>query len=199
MPPRPRSIPRTARTILFTGHRIDRPGRPEPRFPADREGAARQAIEAAVRAERDAAAGEVMGIAGGASGGDILFHEVCQALSVPTTLFLLFPHDAYVSASVQEAGPGWVERFRRLARALPTRVLQDSAEGSSDTLWDRNNLWMLEHAVAHGGANATLIALWDGGPGDGPGGTQHLVEAARQRGVRVIILGTREIFASRAR
>ena len=49
--------------------------------------------------------------AGGASGGDILFHEVCAELSVPTTLWLALPPDRYVMESVAPAGPDWVPRF----------------------------------------------------------------------------------------
>jgi hypothetical protein len=193
------------RIILFTGHRLDEPGRPTPRFPADQESKAREAIEAAVRHERDAAGGGVVGIAGGASGGDILFHEVCQGLSIPTTLYLPFPNDAYVAASVQGAGPAWIDRFHRLAQTLPTRVLQDSIElpvwlrrRPNYSIWDRNNLWMLQNALVNGGALATVIALWDGGGGDGPGGTQHMVETARHRGARTIVLDTREIFGGAA-
>jgi Tetratricopeptide Repeats-Sensor len=194
---------RPPRTILFTGHRLDEPGRVTPRFPAHHEARAREAIEAAVRSERDTAGTEIVGIAGGASGGDILFHEVCQGLSVPTTLYLPFPADDYVAASVQDAGPGWIARFHRLAQRLPTRVLQDSAalpvwlrRRPGYTIWDRNNLWMLQNALVRGGAHTTVLALWDGGAGDGPGGTQHMVEAARKRGARTIVLDSREIFGT---
>jgi hypothetical protein len=154
-----------------------------------------------VRKERDATGGDVVGIAGGASGGDILFHEVCKALSIPTTLYLPFPHDAYVSASVEEAGHAWVERFHRLAQSLPTRILQDSPtlpiwlrRRPAYTIWDRNNLWTLQNALINGGAHASVIALWNGAAGDGPGGTQHMVAIARQRGARTIVLDTRQIF-----
>jgi hypothetical protein len=53
---------------------------------------------------------------------------------------------------------------------------------------------MLQNALVHGGAHATVIALWDGAAGDGPGGTQHMVETARQRGARTLVLDTRAIF-----
>jgi hypothetical protein len=62
------------RTILFTGHQVDAPGRKEPRFPADKEPIARAAIREAVERE-PARHGKAIGIAGAASGGDILFHE----------------------------------------------------------------------------------------------------------------------------
>jgi len=202
-PPAPTGRVTQTRTIIFTGHRLDGPGRATPRFPAHQEARAREAIEAAVQRERDTAGTKVVGIAGGASGGDILFHEVCQVLSIATTLYLPFPADAYVAGSVQDAGPTWIDRFHQLAQRLPTRVLQDSAalpvwlrRRPAYTIWDRNNLWMLQNALVNGGAHTTVIALWDGEAGDGPGGTQHMVETARQRGARTIVLDTRELFGT---
>ncbi|HET9279069.1 MAG TPA: tetratricopeptide repeat-containing protein, partial [Flavitalea sp.] len=65
-------------TILFTGHMIDQPGRNEPRFPLEKEQSVRAAIKAAVSTELERIKGTAVGLAGGASGGDILFHEVCE-------------------------------------------------------------------------------------------------------------------------
>ena len=47
-----------------------------------------------------------------------------------------------------------------------------------------------------GGAHLTLIALWNGQAGDGPGGTADMVDKARDRGAKTIILDTNTIFAS---
>jgi hypothetical protein len=71
------------RVLLFTGHRIDDTGRKTPRFPGDKESVARQAIKDAVAKEIAEAAEIAFGIAGGASGGDIFFHEVCAELGIP--------------------------------------------------------------------------------------------------------------------
>ena len=53
---------------------------------------------------------------------------------------------------------------------------------------------MLHNAIAVGGEDTTLIALWDGEGGDGPGGTQDMVETAKKRGARTIVLDTRKLF-----
>jgi hypothetical protein len=64
-------------------------------------------------------------------------------------------------------------------------------------IWQRNNLWLLHSALAAaGGENVTLIALWDGQAGDGPGGTGDMVEEARERGAKIIILDTKKILAA---
>jgi hypothetical protein len=74
--------------FLFTGHQIDSPDRPSPRFPADRESIARAKIKEVLEAELAGLKGQTLCIAGAASGGDILFHEVCaqvgRRLSCPS-------------------------------------------------------------------------------------------------------------------
>jgi hypothetical protein len=57
---------------------------------------------------------------------------------------------------------------------------------------------MLHNALAMGKNRITLIALWDGKPGDGLGGTEHMVETAQARGAKVVILDTRRLFGLRA-
>jgi hypothetical protein len=61
-------------------------------------------------------------------------------------------------------------------------------------IWQRNNMWMLHNALALGRDKVTLIALWDGQKGDGPGGTEHMVATARGRGAKVVILDTKRLF-----
>jgi hypothetical protein len=199
--PAPTASPRT---LLFTGHRIDDANRETPRFPASKEAEARRAIEEAVDAEVAAAAKEgrkVVGIAGGASGGDILFHEICRQRGIESTLYLAMPREGYIKASVSGAGPGWIDRFNQLAAVLPARTLSQSDElpvwlrlKKDYTIWDRSNLWMLQNALVNGGENATVIALWDGNKGDGPGGTENMVKRAEGRGAKVFRLDTKALF-----
>jgi hypothetical protein len=54
---------------------------------------------------------------------------------------------------------------------------------------------VLHNALWRGGVNTTLIALWDGEQGDGPGGTKHMIELARARGAQTIVLDTKALFA----
>jgi hypothetical protein len=141
------------------------------------------------------------GIAGGASGGDLLFIEVCAELGIATQLYLALPPAQFIAESVAPAGPGWVERFRQACERLPERELAESKElpgwlqGKANyDIWQRNNLWMLHNALALGRDKVTLIALWDGKAGDGPGGTEHMVEKAQARGAKVVILDTKQLF-----
>src|SRR5271168_1626852 len=105
-----------AQSVLFTGHMIDAATRAEPRFPARAEAPARAAICEAVMRLRSGK--PTVGIAGGASGGDLLFHEVCAELGVPTRLRLALPADQFVQQSVAPAGKDWVLRFEKLVEQL---------------------------------------------------------------------------------
>ena len=200
-PPPPPSTQR--RVILFTGHMIDAPNRAEPRFPASKVDVAREKITEAITSEQQISGGIAYGVAGCASGGDIIFHKACEAMGISTRIFLAMPRDLYIRASVAPAGPDWVEEFNRLVRLRPTRVLGESEElptwlqeKPAYNIWQRNNLWNLHNALAAvGGENVTLIALWNGASGDGEGGTADMVQKAQERGAKTIILDTKKIFA----
>ena len=189
-PPRP---PRP-RVLVFAGHRIDAPDRARPRFPFESEDAAATLIRDAIDAEKQLATDQpIEGIAGGASGGDILFHELCAQLAIPTQLLLALPKEEFAAQSVLDAGPDWMERYRRLCDRLDTKVLAQSAElpgwlaaRRGYSIWERNNRWLLHTALSRAETDVTLLVLWDGKGGDGPGGTQDMVALAGSRGVRVV-------------
>ncbi len=187
--------------IVSTGHRIDAPRRSAPRFPADHETAARAAITKAVQTEIAMTRGKVIGIAGLASGNDILFQEICEELGVQTTAFLAIPRAEYEMRSVQASGHDWVARFRQLDERLNSIVLQETDElplwmrdRAEYGIFQRGNIWMLEWAFAQENSDVVLIALWDGKTGDGPGGTGDMVALAKDRGARVIVLDTVRLF-----
>jgi hypothetical protein len=203
LPPFEKQEEERKRILLFTGHRIDASSRSKkPRFPAGKEKEARDAIRNAILKEREY--GPIAyGLAGGASGGDILFHEVCEELKIPTQLYLALPPKLYSVESVQDADADWVERFNKIcekhenARILAAskdlpRWLRSQPEGY---FWQRNNLWMLHNALSDENKDLTLIALWDGkDEGDGPGGTADLVRRAKAHGAKPVHLDTRQIF-----
>lgn len=197
---------RPARVVLFTGHMLDTPDRPKDkaRFPPTpaAEAIARGMIEQAVRAEMKKEGGVSFGIAGGACGSDILFHEVCRDLGVSTRLFLALPQDRFQVESVNRGGPDWIERYRRLCEAVPPRVLSDSkdlprwlVEKKGYDIWQRNNLWMMFNALAEDARDLTLIALYnrERDP-DGPGGTGHLVEVSASWGFKTVELDARKLL-----
>jgi len=214
----PAPKPERKRVLVFAGHMIDAPGRATPRFPADKEAVAREEIKQRVLKEMNNGIGVAAAYAGGASGGDILFQEVCADLGIETRLYLAIPPQTYVNTSVNKAGGNWVDRFWKLHKAHSdrnqVRILSEATEVNDEKdylpawlrnkkdygIWQRNNLWMLYNALAEscdnktGDPNLTLIALWDGAKGDGPGGTGDLVEKVTRLGGRVEIINTKQLF-----
>jgi hypothetical protein len=189
------------RIILFTGHRIDAPDRQALRLPPEKEDQARSMIMAALSEVKEKATGKLLGISGGASGGDILFHEVCQQLDIPSQMYPVLPKNEYIKASVADGGPSRVERFKRLFEQMQPEILTDSGElprwlcAKKDySIWQRSNLWMLHSALAISNDNLTLITLWNGELGDGPGGTEDLVQRAQDRGATFIHLDARRLI-----
>jgi tetratricopeptide (TPR) repeat protein len=201
-PPPPAAEPAASpRTILFTGHQVDPPERREPRFPPDRELVARAAIREAVSREA-AGPGGAVGMAGAASGGDILFHEVCMELGVPSSLYLALPAVQYLEESVAPAGGDWIRRFWAIRDRFPQAPvlgLDSDMPGwlqhpGAYSIWQRNNLWMLNEALAAGARNVTVLALWNGKQGDGPGGTTDMIDIAKARGAEIRVLDSNALF-----
>ncbi len=167
----------------------------------DREDQVRTMITEALSREKPNAEGKLLGITGGASGGDILFHEVCDELGIPTRMYLALPKNDYIKASVADGGPAWVERFKRLFESKQPEILSDSGElprwlreKPAYSIWQRSNLWMLHNALDISKGNLTLIALWNGEAGDGPGGTEDMVKRAQDRGASFIHLDARKLI-----
>jgi len=166
------------------------------------EATAKDAIRKEVQKVMDSAAGPVIAISGGASGGDLLFMEVCEEMNVERQLFLIMPRAQYVAAHVEFSGGDWAARFDRQHDTAKVRVFQRSEEKPRGWTTKRSTgfgsapmFWMIENALWHGPQNTTLLALWDGVGGEGPGGSKHMVDSLRGRGARYVHLDTKELFA----
>jgi hypothetical protein len=205
------SLPRHAaeQILLFTGHRVDDADRVakggRPRFPPDKEDVARQAIDSAIgaRIDKNPQGQAWVGISGAASGGDILFLEACQRRGIFNEIDLIIPRDDYERESVASSGGNWVKRYRaqlarRDARVREFQTSEDLPdwlrEAKDYSVWERSNAWMLQNALARGGKNVALIALWDGSGGDGPGGTQHMFDLVEKQGSNAVQLDTKILF-----
>ena len=94
--PHPRHEPR--QVMLFSGHMIDAPDRPVPRFPAAREPLAKRAIDDVLRVFEAGPAD--LAVTSGACGGDLLFCEAALARGVPLELFLPFEPPVFAVKSV---------------------------------------------------------------------------------------------------
>jgi hypothetical protein len=164
---------------------LDRQNRVKPRFPAEIEEDVRKSITSHLHALKKEYA-EIRGIAGAASGGDILFHEICISLDIPSEIYLALPVDQFMDSSVSFAGVKWENRYLNLVEKLPVYVLKGTQIG--DNVWKESNLWMLKTALKNGADRMTLLALWNGGSGDGIGGTEHMLQLAFKEQIEILII-----------
>lgn len=185
--------------ILFSGHRMDPPGRDPQRFPADKEPEAARRIAEALQA-LDAGAQD-LALTQAAAGGDLLFLEACQARGVRCEVLLPFAEPDFIDRSVRpsEHGDEWCERYYRMAAQLPVppRIMDEelgpTPPDTDINPFERCNLWLLYTALAWGPQRVRFIGLWDGGSGDGRGGTQHMMEAVKRHTGRVTWIDTRTL------
>jgi len=201
---RAKDPPPRDRVVVATGHRTDAPSRPPPgRFPntpacIDK---AKDWLREALQAEKAETAGALSGIAGAASGVDLLFHEVCRELGIPTRVCLPIPIEDYRRQSVADGGPNWVEKFNHFIAAHPPVILSDSeelppwaAKIKDYGVFQRGNIWNMQDALLRPNADVTLVALWNQKAGEGPGGTADMVKLAKSHGAKVREQNSDELF-----
>ena len=183
--------------LLFSGHMMDAPDRKTPRFPADKEPAAAQAIEGAL--ERLGAGQEDLAFCQAAAGGDLLFLEACQKRGVRCRVLLPFDEPEFIEKSIVTSAGGdkWCDRFYAIKAKLlePIRIMPDElgpAPANVDP-FERCNLWLMCSALACGIDKLRFVALWDGDGGDGRGGTAHMLDEVKRRTGRVTWLDTRTL------
>jgi hypothetical protein len=131
--------------FLFTGHQIDSPDRPSPRFPGNCEPVARAKIKEVLEAELAGLKGQTLGIAGAASGGDVLFHEVCAEVGINTDVYLALPANAFINESVA-TGPEALPLLAFALRELADRYATDKVLTLDEY---RNEFGGLARSVAH--------------------------------------------------
>ncbi len=173
---------------------VDRPDRSTPRLPASRVAGAEQAIDAELTRLKVGPADHA--ISSAASGGDLLFAQACLARGAALEIYLPAARDAFVKTSVLPGGECWLGIFDAVLAHARTAVHGSSSlrGGTSDgDIYARCNVTMLERAFALGGDDVELVCLWDGGAGDGPGGTAHMVSEVRRHGGRVHWIDTRTL------
>jgi hypothetical protein len=202
--------------LLFSGHRIDEPGREPPRFPPALEADAARRIAAVLE---DLKVGEkTIAFCQAAAGGDLLFLEAALKRGVTCHVLLPFDEPTFLERSVLPSlnGEGWRDRYYALkdchgrrekgsSRRKPRLQLREMPEALGPTPelnvnpFERCNLWELYSALACGIAKLRLITLWDGSSGgDGPGGTAHLLRQVKRRTGRVEWIDTRTLKADGA-
>ncbi|HPK71427.1 MAG TPA: hypothetical protein PLN93_05775, partial [Vicinamibacterales bacterium] len=128
--------------------------------------------------------------------------DVEQARGVRLQLLLPFEEPEFIERSILVASNGeqWRQRYFAVTAALEVapRIMPDelgplpkSLRGEPANAFERCNLWLLYTALAWGVRKVRFVCLWNGGGGDGPGGTAHMYNEVKRRTGRVTWLDTR--------
>jgi hypothetical protein len=188
-------VPPPRQVLLFSGHLMDAPDRPVPRFPPAMEPAAAAAL-ASVLDQLAAGPGD-LALCQAAAGGDLLFLEACVARGVRCQVLLPFGEATFIERSVLCSAHGlqWQARWQALKPRLGAEPLvMDAVLGPTpvgEDAFERCNRWLLATALGHGAERMRLVLLWNGAGGDGPGGTQDMMSQAKGVGAPVFWVDTR--------
>ena len=174
--------------VVFAGHRFDDPTRPAPRFPPALEPAVARAL-----AERLAALGAGIGFASAANGADLLFLEAIRARGGDIHVVLPYDREQFRKDQAVLGGTSdWEERFDRiLAQAAEVVVTSEQTAPEASTVFEYANTFLYGWARLRAEQLETELvplAVWDGQPGDGPGGTAGAVAEWRASGHQVEII-----------
>lgn len=176
------------RVVVFAGHLVDRPGRPQPRFPAALEPAVRQALR-----DRLSRLGPAIGFASAACGADILFLESLAELGSTSHVVLPYNREEFVRNSVDIVpGGDWASRFEQvIARAAEVIVASEQPIGSGSTSYEYAFRLLDGSAGVRADELDTelcCLAVWDGSPGDGAGGTATAIAHWKRHGRAVDVI-----------
>ena len=178
---------------------IDVPGRTPPRFPASKESIAAQKIAEAL--DKLGAGPDDLALTQGACGGDLLFTEACQQRGVKVHWLQPFREPEFIQKSVVQNDELWRQRYldakTKLAapiRSAPDELGEPPAYAEYGYAYERCNLWLLYTALACGVDKVNFICLWNGGGGDGPGGTEHMYNEVKRRTGKVSWLDTSKLW-----
>jgi hypothetical protein len=180
------------RVFISSGHLIDKPDRPAPRFPPEKEYAIAQAIAEQLE-EWKPVKGD-LAICGAARGSDILFAENCLKYGIEIWLFIAKPEEEFLKGSVRLPKTNWEDRYFSLRENSNIKTFfQPPLEHSSNDMnaFARANLWMIETAKTEAGIPDKLFALlvWDEKlSGDGPGGTSDFAARIKSSGDHLKII-----------
>jgi len=181
--------------IVFGGHRVDESGRKTPRFAPEMAAAVSAAIDARLAEIRQQVQPRFPLIAFGsaAAGSDILFAEsLSRHAPAEVSLVLSSPRDNFIETNAAYASADWVERCQT-QMGLAYEVIEASrhqpVRDSLSYQYAQDIMAGLACMKADFlGLDVHPIAVWNGEPGDGHGGTADFVNLWNQRGRQATVI-----------
>lgn len=186
---------RISPVVVFSGHMIDQPGRPQPRFPDFLEQQVARKI--ADTLERLYAR---IGVSSAACGGDILFLEAMQDRGGETIVVLPIRKEEFRQTSVDIIpGADWSQRFDRVIEHASRLIIASEYRTTGDELtYSYANLIQDGLAILRARAMDTEViplVVWDGKTGDRSGGTASLVQHWQTYGLEPEVINTIKLFS----
>jgi class 3 adenylate cyclase len=162
--------------ILFAGHMIDRPDRPSPRFPSELEPFVAKEIHNKINKLKPG-----FGFSSAACGSDLLFIEAMLDIEAKVSVALPYEREQFIRDSVDFVpGSDWRARFESvLARVARVIIVSTQRLDVGGVSYNFCNDMLLGLAAIHARQLDTPLvplAVWDGTPGDGPGGAASAVQ-----------------------
>ncbi len=166
---------------VFTGHMMDAPGA-SARFPHERIESVRLQLQACLEENNVR-----FGYAAAACGADLLFLDAIYRRDGELHIVLPLNEELFVQSSVTiDPSYDWEKDFRRLMETAAHVVVANDFSRTGDALqFEYANQVMTGLAMLHAralGTEIVPIAVWDGKPSRGPGGTGSLVEMWQRMG-----------------
>ena len=180
--------------VFCVGHMMDHPDREYPRFPPALEPEVRLRIRKTLN-ELNA----TIGYSSAACGTDILFAEEMLLRRADLHIHLPFRREDFIKTSVQFAGEGWGERFRKILERASS-VIEPVGESylGDDCLFGFGNEVTIGKVSLHAdtlGITPNLLAVWDGKSGDGRFGTSDVVKFWKKHfGSNLNIINITELY-----
>ncbi len=182
---------------IFSGHMIDTPSRPTPRFPAAAEDQVRQALAAIIRRDNIK-----LSYSSCACGGDILFIEEVLAAGGECFVIPPLPLAATITNSVDIVPEGdWTARLKKILSSDHVFLLESECDEIGDPdadaiVYHFANLYIFGQALLKSKAlNLPLygVTVWDGCQSGKTGGTDSAVALWQEYGLTPIEIVTPEI------
>ena len=174
---------------VFSGHMIDRPDRPNPRFPASAEDIVRLSLREIVSKRKIKIA-----FASCACGGDILFLEEVLSAGGECIVVPPLPLKTTIRNSVAFAPGGWEARLKTIRDNPKTRLLAPECDetGENDAIvYDFANRYLLGLATLKSrelGFPLFGVCVWDGKESGLVGGTDSAVRLWREQKLPIEIV-----------
>jgi class 3 adenylate cyclase/tetratricopeptide (TPR) repeat protein len=163
--------------VVFTGHMIDHPDRPEPRFPDNISAQIGEEISNTLD-KLDAG----IGYSSLACGADILFVEEMIKRNAEVNLFLPYNMSDFMESSINFAGPEWLNRFNRILYDHSVNYITEEGYFGNDDLHALLGSVIFGKSILRAesfGAEPALLTVLKSAGNDKKvlmGGTEYLVD-----------------------